>query len=121
MQQIGLDERGAGGRPVDLVGRNLDVPLVTVPPRRFEQDPRAVDIGLDERARIEQRAIDVRLGREVDDDVGVLRGAVDDLGVADIAANERVAGVALQVPDVLRITSVGEFIQIGDAIVGMRM
>ena len=39
---------------------------------RVEQNLRAEDVGLKERARVENRAVHVRLGREVDDGIAAL-------------------------------------------------
>ena len=52
--------------PVHLVGRDLNV-AKAVPARVVEQHLRAEDVGEDELGRPEDRAVDVRLGREVDD------------------------------------------------------
>ena len=56
--------------------------------RVLEQDLRAGDVRLDEVGRPEDRAVDVRLGGEVDDRVAARGRLGDGLGVADVADDE---------------------------------
>ncbi len=75
--------------------------------RPLEQDVRPEHVGLDEVGRAEDRAVDVRLGGEVDDGVAALAGLRDDVGVADVALDESdVAAV-----EVRRVAGVRELVQ----------
>ena len=56
--------------------------------RGLEQDERPEDVRLDELARRLDRAVDVRLGGEVDDRVAALDGLGDPLDVGDVAVDE---------------------------------
>ncbi len=56
---------------VHLVGRHLDEPC-TVLARPAQEDVRAEHVGLDELGPAEDRAVDVRLGGEVDDRIAAL-------------------------------------------------
>ncbi len=85
----------------------------------FEQDEDAVDVGLDEGARVHERAVDVRLGGEVDDGVGVTHRLFNLGGVADVALNEAVAGVVLDVAQVVEVAGVGELVEVDDIVVVM--
>jgi hypothetical protein len=46
------------------------------------------DVGLHERPRVVQGVVVVRLGREVDDDVGAGHQSVDQVGVGDVPVDE---------------------------------
>jgi hypothetical protein len=78
---------------VDLVGADLEVAAEMRLASRFEQDPGAAHVGLDERARIENRPIDVGLGGEVDDRVARGDERFDDAGIRDVALDEAEAPV----------------------------
>jgi hypothetical protein len=77
---------------VDLVGRDLEVATGSAAGARradrLEQDVDADDAGPDERLRVEDRAVDVRLGGEVHDGVGVGDERADDVAVGDVALDE---------------------------------
>ena len=75
---------------VDLVGRDLEEARrdASRRPARLEQDVDADDAGAQERLGVEDRAVDVRLGGEVDDRVGVGDERPDDLRVGDVALDE---------------------------------
>ena len=93
-----------GAHVVEAKGRRA----LRAGPRRVQQLQRAHHVGAHELARIVDAAVDVRLGREVDDHVGAkvaedpgyalgighvgdLEGEV--LGVLDLAQTEQVAGI----------------------------
>ena len=75
---------------VDLVRRDLMVAVDAVLAAGVEQHARADDIRLQEDLRILDGAVDMRLCREVDDDVRLLllKDAVDSLAVRDVRADE---------------------------------
>ena len=59
-----------------------------VPAHRFQQGERADDVGAQERLGVGQRVVDVRLGGEVRDRVGLGDQLLDELGVADVAVDQ---------------------------------
>jgi|GEM_PF-5011521 len=61
-----------------------------------------MDVGLDEAARVEDGAVDVGLGGEVDYGVHLGHQAVHQLLVADVTLHEAVVGVVLHVGQVRR-------------------
>ena len=75
---------------VDLIRRDLMVAVDAILAAGVEQHARADDIRLQEDLRILDGAVDMRLRREVDDDVRLLllKDAVDRLAVCDVRANE---------------------------------
>ena len=121
-QFVGLDARSLRNAAIDLVGRDLDEATeARRGPRRFEQHESADDIGLDELARLQNRAIDVRLRREMHHNLRRLDERGRDLGVGDVPANEPVARIVDDVAERLHTTGVGQFVQRRDAPVGMRL
>jgi len=89
---------------------------------RLEQLERAEHVGLHERVGAVDRAVDVGLGREVDDRVrAVAREQVgDERAVADVAAHERVARVAADRREVAEVPRVGELVEVHDRLAGRR-
>ena len=75
--------------------------------RVVEQHLGAEDVGEDELGGPENRAVDVRLGREVDDRVAAGRGCRDCVGVGDVAVMELVLD-AFQVRAVARVRQLVE-------------
>jgi len=63
-----------------------------VSPRRFEQRERAAQVGFEHGSRRQDAAVDVRLGREINDHIRFFFGyqRVHQRGIADIAADEAV-------------------------------
>src|SRR5688572_15172284 len=119
-QLVGLGARAFGHAAVDFVGRNLHEALQAgVPSRRFEQDERALDVGLDEIARRHDRAVDVGLRGEMHDVVGRFDQRPGHRRIADVAVHERVAGVVHHVVQVFAAPRVGQLVEIGDVPVGM--
>ena len=98
---------------VDLVGRDVDEAAAAVADP-LEQEVRAEDVGLDEVAGLHDRAVDVRLGGEVDDRVAALGRARDRIGVADRAVHEAVALVVGDVGQVGRVAGVRERVEVHD-------
>ena len=90
------------------------------PARRFEQREGANHVGSDELAGRRDRPVDVRLRREVDDDVRAPDQRRRDDGVADVAAHERVARVVHHVAQRLDAARVGQLVERRDAPVAMR-
>ena len=79
----------------------------------LEQRPGAHHVGLDERARRVDRAVDVRLRGEIHDraDTVLRQQSFQQRLVADIALHEHVARVAIQRPQVLAVAGVGQLVQ----------
>jgi hypothetical protein len=110
----------------DLVGRDVDEAKARralgrqarpIAADRFEQAIAADDIGVDERGRVEDRAVDVRLGREMDDRLGLVEveQARDQLMVTDVAVDEGVRGVVGDGGEIAEIAGVGQRVEIDDA------
>ena len=79
-------------------------------PRVVEQHLRAEHVGEDELGRAEDRAVDVRLGGEVDDRVAAGGRARDGLRVGDVALVELV----LDALEVRPVAGVGELVEHDD-------
>jgi hypothetical protein len=88
-------------------------------PRRLQHDERTVYIGRDEGVGIQDGAVNMRLGGEVDDIVRTLHCFPHGLLVAHIAVNEGEARVALHRREVLAPTRVGQRIQHAHFVVGV--
>ena len=89
--------------------------------RGFEQDERSEHVGGDEFAGAQNRPVDVRLGREVDDDVGVANERGRDAGVRDVAAHEGVPRIVDDVVQRLEPAGIGQLIERRDVPVGVRL
>ena len=90
VQRVLLVHRGALGRPVDLARRDQDEALDRPCADRVEQDLRPLDVrGHELGGALLDRLLDVRLGRGVDDHVHLGDDVGDQLGVADVAVDER--------------------------------
>ena len=79
-----------------------------------EQHLRAGDIRLDELGRAEDRAVDMRLGREVDDRVAARGRLGHGIRVADVA-DEELDPASLQVG---RIARIGQLVEHADVVAG---
>src|SRR5439155_26193329 len=75
------------------------------------QNRGAADVGLDERKRVEEGTVDVRLGREVDDRIDAACQLVDKAVVADVALDEPVAPLSLEPGEVARHAGVHELVE----------
>ena len=80
--------------------------------RVVEQHLRTEHVGADELGRPEDRAVDVRLGREVDDRVAALRRGRDRVGIHDVAVVELV----LEAVEVRAVAGVGELVEDDDLV-----
>src|SRR5437667_12684374 len=67
-----------------------------------------------------ERFGDDALGGEIYHRVDAVRDVADQLGVADVAVDEGVARIALDVLQVRRIARVGELVEVDDGVVGAR-
>ena len=106
-------------RAVDLVGRDLqEARPVGGRAARLEQDVDADHASRQERLGVEDRAVDVRLGGEVDDGVGVRHERLDHRRVGDVAAHERESRRHLRVVadrrEVRLVAGVGQLVEDGD-------
>ena len=113
-------------RAVHLVGgdmvEQLPVPLsVPVLPRRFEQRQRAHDVRTRESERIPDRAVHVALGCEVDHPVDAVlpEQFTHRLEVADVAPDESVVRPLLDVPQVGKVASIGQLVEVDDPVIGV--
>ena len=85
--------------------------LVSVPEGGVAQHCHAVHVRFDEREGIQDRAVDVGLGREVDDGVHLARQPVDQLPVADVASHEAIPRLSLELGQVLGVAGIGQLVE----------
>ena len=120
-----------GKRAVDFVGGDVEKAevvlrfggeAVPVGAHGFEQAEGADDVGLDEIFRAVDAAVNVRLGRKIDDGAGLVLGEQpgDELEIADVALDEVVARVAAQGCEVFEVAGVGERVEVDDGFIGLR-
>ena len=97
---------------------------VTFPvrPRRLEQLEGADDVGVHEVAGALDRTVDVALGGEVDHRVDGVLGEhpAHQLAVGDVAVNELVARLPLEIGEAFAVPRVGEFVEHDHAEVRLR-
>jgi hypothetical protein len=114
-ERIALARGAVRDVTVDLVGRDLhEAKLARA--GRLEQHVGPDDVGPQKGVRLEDRAIDVGLGGEVDDrlDTGTER-LLDSPRVTDIAVHEPVARVVGAVFEVGEVAGIGQRIEVDDA------
>ena len=98
-------------RAVDLVCRDVHEPLDAVAQRRVEQGLGADHVGLDEVGRVQDRAVDVGLGREVDHGVGSSDQLVGQAYVEDVAVHEAQPVVVLDGGEVGPVAGVAQLVE----------
>ncbi len=114
-QAVGLDERARLlDRAVDLVGRDVQHPVDLEPARSLEHDARSGDVGAQELRGAVDRAVDVRLGSEVDDGVVAVHRLTHGITVTDVALDEGVAIVVGDVGQRREVARVGQGVEVGD-------
>ena len=92
-----------------------------VQPDRVEQDLGAFHVRRHELGRaLLDRLLDVGLGRGVDDDVDAVDELGHQIGVADIAVDERESLVAHHVGEVLEVAGVGQGVERHHLVPGLR-
>ena len=125
---LGEGRLALGKRPIHLVGGHMQqakprlvctgqaAPIGT---QRLQQVECAHDIGLDELCRAVDRAIHMRLSREVDDGAGsvLVQKAGKQRSIPKIAVHKHVACITVQTGEVLQVAGVGEFVQVDDRLV----
>lgn len=89
-----------------------------VPAAGLDEGVGALDVGLEERARVGDGVVVVGLGGVVDHGVGPGHEAVDERGVADVAHDELDA-VGGQPRDVVGVAGVGQLVEHGDVDAGV--
>lgn len=102
---------------VDLVGGDVVV-AHAVFAARLDEGVGALDVGLEERARVGDGVVVVGLGGVVDHGVGPGHEAVDERGVADVAHDE-LDSVRGQARDVVGVAGVGQLVEDGDMDAGV--
>ena len=117
---VGQQWRLLGPRPrvdgaVDLVGADVHHARRTVPPAGIQKRLRAHDVGDHEVLRSRDRPVHVRLGREVDHHVMARHHLIQDRTFADVALDERVAGVLRNSGEIREIAGIGELVEHGHA------
>ena len=106
---------------VDLIRRDLMVAVDAILAAGVEQHARADDIRLQEDLRILDGAVDMRLRREVDDDVRLLllENAVDRLAVCDVRA-DKLKSILLHRPfKRLEVARIRQLVDADDAVARM--
>src|SRR6185369_1105915 len=120
VEPVGLAGVAGLDRAVDLVGRDLEVANGLGPSGarladRLEQDVDAHDARPDERLRVEDRAVDVRLRGEVHDGVRVGDEWPDGVRVRDVALDEAEASgtrpVAVDLGEVRAVARVRQLVE----------
>ena len=103
---------------VDLVRRDLMVAVDAVLAASVEQHARADDVRLQENLRILDRAVDMRLRREIDDDVRLLllKDTVDGLAVCDVRADELEVLLLHRRLERLEVARIRQLIDTNDAV-----
>ena len=117
-EQIRVVERQIA---VDFIRRDLMVAVDAVLAAGVEQHARADDIRLQEDLRILDGAVDMRLCREVDDDVRLplLEYAVDGLAVRDVRADELEVLLPHRRLERLEVARIRQFVDADDAVARM--
>ena len=121
----GLHEEALGTQSaVDLIGGHLQILLALFPSLgvgvvpsllgTLQQVDGAHHVALDENFGVLDGAVNMALGGEVDDIVEIVlcEQALDQLLVADVALHKDVAGVALNVLQVLKIAGIGQLVEV---------
>ena len=125
------EEPGGAEGTVDLVGGDVEKPkaftgrageFFVVSARGLEQRERAVDVGLYKRTGAIDGAVDVTLGGEVHDPVGLKIGEEtgEGGGVADVGLGKTVAGVAGEIGEGVRVACVGERVEVQHFVLRLR-
>ncbi len=112
--RIGLPEGPGRDGAVDLVGRHLHEAAHLRAAGGLQQHRRADDVGVDEVGRLQDAAVHVALGGEVDHRVDPRDRARHRLGVGDVGVDEAVGLVVGDVGDVGRVAGVGELVEVHD-------
>ena len=118
LERVGLERRAHLDRAVDLVGADVEHALDLEVAGRVQHHVGAQAVRADELVGPGDRAVDVALGREVDDGVVARHGGHGRLAVADVALHEREPRVAVEVGDGRAVPGVGEEVVHGDRVVG---
>lgn len=87
----------------------------------FKQVERAHNVGLDEIAGTVDRAIDMRLGCEIQHGTRLMGGKqlVDQFAIANIAVHEDMPRIALKRCKVFQIAGIGELVEVDDRLVAI--
>ena len=99
---------------VHFIGRHVQKSLYARLARRLKQHIGAVDIRLNESARLHERAVDVRLGGEVDDAGRPFHQLADERRVCDIALDEPISRIVGDIAQVVLVAGVGQLVQVDD-------
>ena len=88
--------------------------------RRLAEQGGPADVGLDERKGVQERAVDMGLGGEVDDGVDLGGKRVDQLFLADVSVHEAITWPAFELDQVGQVPRVGELVEHSDLDLGPR-
>src|SRR5256885_15864523 len=112
--------RAALDGAVHLVRRDVDEARDLEVLDRLQQRVDAEDVGPQELVGLHERPIHVGHRGEIDHRVDAAGDVADQLAVADVAVDEGVARIALDVLQVRRVARVGELVEVDDGVVGAR-
>src|SRR4030067_914040 len=116
MERIVCLEKSLLAAAVDLIRGDVEEELdLGRSLQRIEEDEGPVHIGQDELAGIQDGAVAVCLGGEMDDALYPRQNFSDDITVPDVAADELVACVVLHVLEVVEVPRISQLIQVDEA------
>ncbi len=118
-QLVGLGEAALLDRAVDLVGGDVHEPADADLAGDVAQHVGAEAVGAHERVRVDDRAVDVRLGGEVDDGVVAVHPLEHGVLVADVGVDELDPAVVHHVADRGEVAGVGERVEDRHLVVGV--
>src|SRR5579884_986476 len=90
----------------------MEESLMMISPGSLQQHISAINIRSDKFVRIHNRSINMGLRCEMNNRLGLLSQATDKRRVCNITANKPVARICLQGGKVLKVSGVGQFVQI---------
>src|SRR5579883_171639 len=85
----------------------------------IEEHLRSQNVGADEGTGVENAAIDMALGREMDDAVNALDGGPHGLAVGNVAMHEAIARIVSRIRQVRQVAGVGQSVEIDDVDIGL--
>src|SRR5262249_5366731 len=110
------EKPGGTQTAIDLVGGHLQEARHFELASGVEQDLRADDVGSHKGSGIHNAAIDMALGREVDDARNALGyDLLNNVAVSDVAMDEAIARIAGDVLQIGQVSGIGEQVEIDDA------
>jgi hypothetical protein len=104
---------------VDFVGGDMVKAFFSKGTGSFQQDVGAHDIGMDKGGAVQDGAVDVGFGGEVDDGIDFLDEGSGEGLIGDIAFDEAIPGVGGYIPEIRQIAGIGEQIEVDNLVLGI--